>query len=110
MAGSSAYNAFDENYYRIKASKPLTVGRVVRGKYSVPGAFDLAVDNGSLVERRSCTAHFKFNIRDYHPPLKRRMGLRHLVISGSGGTSKDLLAGAECASSMSPLTTASGAV
>src|SRR6266853_4376493 len=57
------YNAFDENYYRIKASKPLAVGRVVRGKYSVPGAFDLAVDNGSLVERRSCTAHFKFNIR-----------------------------------------------
>jgi hypothetical protein len=54
----------DENYYRIKASKPLAVGRVVRGKYSVPGAFDLAVDNGSLVERRSCTAHFKFNIRD----------------------------------------------
>jgi hypothetical protein len=46
------------------ASKPLAVGRVVRGKYSVPGAFDLAVDNGSLVERRSCTAHFKFNIRD----------------------------------------------
>ena len=58
------YNAFDENYYRIKASKPLAVGRVVRGKYSVPGAFDLAVDNGSLVERRSCTAHFKFNVRD----------------------------------------------
>jgi hypothetical protein len=29
-------NAFDENYYRIKASKPLAVGRIVRGKYSVP--------------------------------------------------------------------------
>ena len=58
------YNAFDENYYRIRASKPLAVGRVVRGKYSVPEPFDVAVDNGSLVERRSCTAHFKFNIRD----------------------------------------------
>jgi hypothetical protein len=42
------YNAFDENYYRIKASKPLAVGRVVRGKYSVPEPFDVAVDNGSL--------------------------------------------------------------
>jgi hypothetical protein len=39
-------------------------GGVVRGKYSVPEPFDVAVDNGSLVERRSCTAHFKFNIRD----------------------------------------------
>ena len=58
------YNAFDENHYRIKTSKPLAVGRVVRGKYSVPEPFDVAVDNGSLVERRSCTAHFKFNIRD----------------------------------------------
>lgn len=29
-------NAFDENYYRIKTSKPLAVGRIVRGKYSVP--------------------------------------------------------------------------
>jgi hypothetical protein len=26
--------------------------------------FDLALDNGSLAQRRSCTAHFKFNIRD----------------------------------------------
>jgi len=43
------YNAFDENYYRIKASKPLPVGRVVRGKYSVPEPFDVAVANGSLI-------------------------------------------------------------
>src|ERR1700686_1345674 len=52
------YNAFDENYYRIRASKPLAVGRVVRGKYSVPEPFDVAVDNGSLVERRQGTAPF----------------------------------------------------
>ena len=36
----------------------------VRGKYSVPEPFDATVDTGSLVERRSCTAPFKFNIRD----------------------------------------------
>lgn len=41
------YNAFDENYYRINASKPLAVGRVVHGKYSVPEPFDVAVDNAA---------------------------------------------------------------
>jgi len=29
------YDAFDERDYQIKAGKPLAVGRVVRGKYSV---------------------------------------------------------------------------
>jgi arylsulfatase len=92
------YNAFDENYYTIKASKPLkpgkhevkfvyeavpgaapgkatgqgtifidgaeagrgTIGRVVLGMYSLSDPFDVGVDNGGSVDRKSYTSPFKF--------------------------------------------------
>ncbi len=88
------YNCFDENYYSIKATKPLTagqhvvkmvyekkakdiaevtlsiddaevgrgtVGKVVLGKYSISEPFDVGVDNGGSVDRRSYTSPFRFS-------------------------------------------------
>jgi arylsulfatase len=93
------YNAFDENYYTIKASKPLTpgkqevkfvyeavpaadkgqptakgtlfidgaqvgqgtIGRIVRGLYSISESFDVGADNGGSVERKAYTSPFKFS-------------------------------------------------